>query len=131
MALRIDLLPSALRSLRAQTGRTQTDIASTAGIGQAELSRYELGKQQLTMPRLGAVLDALGFDLADLQVEIDNHPDGDGPLRQAVDEHALAEREAAVAEAAQINARPELRAEFQALWDAIAEIRGQRPDDDA
>jgi transcriptional regulator with XRE-family HTH domain len=75
-------LGKALRLLRNWQGRTQTEIAGTAGISKAMLSSYETGKQLPKIGTLAVILDALTGDLYDLQdvlAEVDGRP----PRRRA------------------------------------------------
>ncbi len=63
---RLEGIGRALRLLRLRSGRRQFEVAAAAEITKAMLSAYETGKRQPSLKTLGALLDALDADLADL-----------------------------------------------------------------
>ena len=69
--IELKALPGLLRSLRTRTGRTQVDVAASAGVPQANLSRWESGKVRPSLESLVAVLNALSLDFRDLQDSLD------------------------------------------------------------
>lgn len=69
--IELELLPSLLRGLRRRTGRTQVDVAGSAGVPQANLSRWESGRVRPSLESLIAVLNALGMTFRDLQDAFD------------------------------------------------------------
>ena len=70
--IELSALPGLLRSLRTRTGRTQVDVAASAGVPQANLSRWESGKVRPSLESLVAVLNALSLDFHDLQNALDD-----------------------------------------------------------
>ena len=50
-----------LATLRKQTGRTQTDVASAAGIPASVLSAYERGRRQPSLAMASRIIDSLGY----------------------------------------------------------------------
>lgn len=52
----------ALSTLRELKGLSQVEVASRAGIGKSQLSKYENGKELPKLESLGKVLNALGSD---------------------------------------------------------------------
>lgn len=59
----------ALRALRARRGLSRREIGARAGCPVALVGRIERGEQRPSLPRLEALLRALGFHLGDLFVE--------------------------------------------------------------
>src|SRR5580704_6688177 len=54
---------SLLRDARRRAGLSQVELAKRAGITQSVVSAYESGARQPSLPVLGRLVDATGFDL--------------------------------------------------------------------
>ena len=63
-------LGSVLRSRRAATGRTLSEVAAEAGLSPAHLSEVERGLKEASSEVLGAVAGALGLRLLDLTTRV-------------------------------------------------------------
>jgi transcriptional regulator with XRE-family HTH domain len=68
-------LPEALRRLRKKSRLPQQQIEARAGLGASSLSRYERGDERPSLTTLWKLLDALGADLHDLAIELDEEPE--------------------------------------------------------
>ena len=53
-----------LREMRQDAGVTQQELEKRTGITQTEISRYELGKRNITLRTLLRLTEALGFHLS-------------------------------------------------------------------
>jgi transcriptional regulator with XRE-family HTH domain len=68
---RFENIGKALRLLREKQGKSQKDLAQSAGITSAMLSNYETGEKQPSLDSLGKVLDALGLYLGKIDDALD------------------------------------------------------------
>lgn len=53
-----------LRDARQRAGLSQAELAARAGVTQSVISAYESGHRQPSLPRLAALIEATGFELA-------------------------------------------------------------------
>ena len=63
-------LGSVLRSRRAATGRTLSEVAAEAGLSPAHLSEVERGRKEISIERLLAVSHALGAHPAEIYADL-------------------------------------------------------------
>ncbi|MEM7051845.1 MAG: helix-turn-helix transcriptional regulator [Acidobacteriota bacterium] len=66
-----DPLGKALRELREHAGLQQGQLGRKSGVTQSNISAYELGKRAPQWPTLVRLLDAMGADLLDLSVKME------------------------------------------------------------
>lgn len=64
-------LGQAIRQMREQRGQTQEELASAAGMTFGTVNRLESAKSAPAWATVRALLDALGYSLADLAKAID------------------------------------------------------------
>ena len=62
---------SLLRRARVDAGISQAELAFRAGVAQSVVSAYEAGRRQPSLPTLGKLIDAAGYDLV---VDIQQQP---------------------------------------------------------
>lgn len=60
------ILQAVLRSLRAESGLTQREVAERLGVPQSYVSKYETGEKRLDLVELVALASALGIGLGDI-----------------------------------------------------------------
>ena len=75
-----------LRELRRRAGRTQAEVAATAGLPAPVLSAYERGRRQPGLATVSKLLDVLGY-----RVEFVRRLDPDVQARRLEDVLGLAE----------------------------------------
>jgi transcriptional regulator with XRE-family HTH domain len=86
---RFENIGKALRLLREKQGKSQNDLAQTAGITSAMLSNYETGEKKPSLDSLGKVLDALGLYLGKIDDALDMVNDRP-PRREQLDADEVA-----------------------------------------
>lgn len=64
-----DPILTELRLIRLASGRSQQEVADTAGVIQSSLSFWERGDRPIRLDTLRKVLDAFGLDLAIVEKE--------------------------------------------------------------
>ena len=70
----LEFLPQRIKNLRESCGLGQTDLARMAGITQAQISNYEVGKQFPGLETAAKLAAAFGITIADLIGEADPKP---------------------------------------------------------
>ncbi len=70
----LEYLPQRIKNLRESSGLGQSDLAKMAGITQAQVSNYEVGKQFPGLETAAKLAAAFGITVAELIGETDPKP---------------------------------------------------------
>lgn len=78
----LEFLPQRIKNLRESAGLGQLELAKMAGITQAQVSNYEVGKQFPGLETAAKLAAAFGITVADLIGEADPKPGAPRPPRK-------------------------------------------------
>jgi transcriptional regulator with XRE-family HTH domain len=72
----------AIAVLRRQRGLSQAELADACGLGRAQLSRYEAGRELMKLPVLERILQGLALGPADFFRTLESLDDSPSPARR-------------------------------------------------